>query len=183
MAIKIKCMNGDVNMKKLVFICGASGIGKSTTCAALYKRIDKSALVDSDYFRLINPFEFSKELKSIVEDNMSTLLINYLKSSSINTIIFIYGFHGPRKQIFDNIMTRLSQTGIEYTFIPIILECELEENIRRAQIDGRDKSRIQFGIENSRDIYNQYNYPRLDITSLTTDEAVDKLINMVSSSV
>ena len=166
-------------MKKLIFICGANGIGKSTTCAKLYKKLNDSALVDSDHCRIMNPFDFTDEQKNIVEDNMATMLINYLKCSTTENVIFLYGFHGPRKQIFDNIMIRLSNTGIPFAFIPIILECELEENIRRAQNDERSEYRIKYGIENSRDIYNQYDYPRLDITYLTVDEAVEKLINMI----
>ncbi len=167
-------------MRKLIFICGASGIGKSTICTKLYRKMNNSAFVDSDHCRMIHPFEFSDELKDIVEDNMATMLVNYLKCSSIEKTIFLYGFHGPRKQIFDNIMTKLADTGIPYSFMPIILECELEENIRRARNDGRDETRIKFGIKNSRDIYNQYDYPRLDITHLTVDEAVEKLINMIN---
>lgn len=166
-------------MKKLIFVCGASGIGKSTICAKLYKTLNNSAFVDSDYCRMIYPFEFSDELKSIVEDNMATMLINYLRCSTIDNVIFLYGFHGPRKQIFDNIMTRASNTGITYEFMPIILECELEENVRRARNDGRDENRIKFGLENSRELYRQYDYPRLDITHLTVDEAVESLTNMI----
>jgi len=167
-------------LKNLIFICGANGIGKSTTCAALYLKLNQSALVDSDYCRMIHPFEFSDEQKRIVEDNMTTMLINYLKCSTINNIIFSYGLHGPRKQIFDNIMIKLSNIGISYKFIPIILECDLEENIRRAQNDGRDECRIQFGIKNSRDIYKQFDYSRLNITNLTTDEVVNELMNFIN---
>ena len=167
-------------MKKLIFICGASGIGKSTICSKLYRKMNNSAFVDSDYCRMIYPFEFSDELKAIVEDNMATMLINYLKCSSIENIIFLYGFHVPRKQLFSNIMTKLADTVIPYAFVPVILECELEENIRRARNDGRDETRIKFGIENSRDVYNPYDYSRLDITHLTVDEAVGKIINVIN---
>ena len=167
-------------MKKLIFICGASGIGKSTICAKLYKTLDNSAFVDSDYCRMLHPFAFSDEQKSIVEDNMATMLVNYLKCSTVEHLIFLYGFHGPRKQIFDNIMARIADTGIAYKFIPIILECALEENIKRARCDGRDETRIKFGIENSREIYNQYDYPRLDITHLTAEEAVNGIIRMIN---
>ena len=168
-----------VGMKKLIFVCGASGIGKSTICKALYPKIQQTAFVDSDHCRMINPFEFSDELKMVIENNMTTLLINYLKCSVISNIIFLYGFHGPRKQIFDNIMSNISQTGILYKFIPIILECEIEENIRRARKDGRNEQRIKYGIEASRAIYNQYDYRRLDITHLNVDEAAECLMNLI----
>ena len=166
-------------MKKLIFICGASGIGKSTACAALYRKLNRSALVDSDYCRMIHPFEFTDEQKRIVEDNMATMLINYLGCSTIDTVIFLYGFHGPRKQIFNNIMARISNTGIPHSYLPIILECEYEENIKRAYKDGRDEYRIQYGLDNSRDIYKQYDYARLDITHLTINETVDELMKMI----
>jgi len=93
-------------MKKLIFICGASGIGKSTICKKLYKTFNNSALVDSDHCRMMNPFTFTDEQKTIVEDNMATMLTNYLKCSSIDNVIFLYGLHGPRKQMYDNIMKR-----------------------------------------------------------------------------
>jgi len=166
-------------MKKLIFICGASGIGKSTICVNLNKALSYSALVDSDHCRMMNPFTFSDEQKSIVEDNMTTMLSNYLKCSTIESVIFHYGFHGPRKQIFDNIISRLSGLNIQFQIAPIILECELEENIRRARKDGRDENRIKYGLENSRELYSQYDYPRLDITKLSVDEATNKLINMI----
>ena len=167
-------------MKNLIFICGASGIGKSTTCRALNRKLSRSAFVDSDHCRMMNPFTFSDEQKTIVEDNMATMLVNYLKCSTVENIIFQYGFHGQRKQIFDNIMTRLSNTGIPFNFLPFIFECELEENIRRARNDGWDEQRIQFGIENSRDLSKQYDYPRFDITHLTTDEAVSEFMNRIN---
>jgi len=130
---------------------------------------------------MIHPFEFTDEQKRIVEDNMATMLINYLGCSTIDTVIFLYGFHGPRKQIFDNIIARTSKASIPYRFLPIILECELEENIIRAHKDGRDEYRIQYGLENSRDVYKQYDYQRLDITHLTTDEAVNELIRIIEN--
>jgi len=168
-------------MKKLIFICGASGIGKSTICRALNRTMQQSAFVDSDYCRMINPFEFSDEIKKVVENNMTALLTNYFNCQAVNNVIFHYGFHGPRKQIFDNIITNLLRAGISYQFIPIIFECDIEENIRRARKDGRDEARIKYGIEASRDIYNQYNYPRLDITHLSVDEAVNRLMLTISS--
>lgn len=60
-------------MKKLIFVCGASGIGKSTICAKLYSKLNDSAFVDSDHCGMMNPFKFSDEQKNIVEDKMKWL--------------------------------------------------------------------------------------------------------------
>jgi len=167
-------------MKKLIFICGASGIGKSTICKKLYKTLHNTALVDSDHCRLMNPFTFTDEEKAIVEDNMATMLTNYLKCSTIKNVIFLYGLHGPRQQIFNNIMTRLSDAKMPYQLTSIILECEFEENLRRSRLDGRSEAHIKYFTEHTRDIYNQYDYPRLDITLLNVEEAVSRLIEMVN---
>ena len=167
-------------MKKLIFICGASGIGKSTICRKLYKTLDNAALVDSDYCRMMNPFTFTDEQKIIVEDNMATMLTNYLHCSTIENVIFLYGLHGPRQQMFNNIMTRLSNAQIPYRFTSIILECEYEENLRRSRMDGRDEEHIKYFTEHTRDIYNQYDYPRLDITLLSVEEAKSRLIKMIA---
>lgn len=42
-------------MKKLIFICGANGIGKTTISRQLLYNIEDSAYVDSDAMRMINP--------------------------------------------------------------------------------------------------------------------------------
>ena len=81
----------------------------------------------------------------------------------------------------DNIMKRLSNTKISYQLVSIILECEYEENLRRSRMDGRDEDHIKYFTEHTRDIYNQYDYPRLDITLLSVDEAVNRLVNFVSA--
>ena len=81
--------------------------------------------------------------------------------------------------MYDNIMTRLSNAQIPYKLKSIILECEYDENLRRSRMDGRDEEHIKYFTEHTRDIYNQYDYPRLDITLLSVDEAVNRLIKMI----
>jgi regulator of PEP synthase PpsR (kinase-PPPase family) len=78
-------------------------------------------------------------------------------------------------------MKELEAEGIPFLFIPIILECELDENIKRAKADNRDFQRIEYGIKNTRELYKQYDYPRIDVTNLTVDETVDKLIELINA--
>ena len=47
-------------------------------------------------------------------------------------------------------------------------------------MDGRDEEHIKYFTEHTRDIYNQYDYPRIDITMLSVEEAVNRLIKMIA---
>ncbi len=166
-------------MKRLVLVIGPNGTGKSTACKALIEHLPMSAYIDSDYCRYMNPFSFTSEEIDVVVSNITTIMINYFRLSTIKNIIFPYGFHGVRKQIFDRILNRLDESNISYALCPILLECSLEENISRMQKDGRDAERILSAIQKTREIYHQYNYPRLDTTYLTPEETAEAMVRIL----
>lgn len=161
-------------MKRLIFICGPNGVGKSTTCRRLNEKLLHSAQVDSDWCRAIYPFEFSEELMKVNEKNITSLLTNYLECDYIKDIIFSYGFHGPRRQIFDRVMLNISR--FQFEFIPIILTCNTDENVKRMKQDGRGEVRIEYSINHSRNVYNDLTYRRIDTTNLSVDEVVDEIL-------
>lgn len=168
-------------MKKLIFVCGPSGIGKSTACRKLCKTMDACALVDSDWCRFMNPFSFTEENKDMVVTNLSTLLLGYLRNSGAKNVIFLYGFHGPRKQLFDRVMALINESGIPYAFVPMILECGEEENLRRSRADGRDEDHIRYFMAHTRPVYDAYDYHRIDVTALTVEETVERMAEYVES--
>ena len=166
-------------MKKLVLVCGANGIGKSTACKNLVEVFPSSAYIDSDYCRYMNPFSFREEEIKVIVSNISNMMINYFELSTIDNVIFQYGFHGVRKQIFNEILGVLDKQQIKYEFCPILLTCSLEENIRRMQNDNRDSERINRAITNTRSIYDELNYPRLNITQLSPEEIAIKMKEII----
>ncbi|HWT73349.1 MAG TPA: hypothetical protein VN258_01300 [Mobilitalea sp.] len=127
--------------KKLIFICGSDGVGKSSTGRELINCIEDSAFVDSDLCSLRNPF-INIEGIDIGRQIMLFMLTKYLESSLYKSIIWAYGFHGHRKASFIEIMIKLRELNIEFDFIPIILTCDLDENIKRMKCDNRDEARI-----------------------------------------
>jgi cytidylate kinase len=167
-------------MKKLIFIHGPNGVGKSTLCKALLASLPNSAWVESEWCRMTNPFAFTEEYIQITERNMTFLLRSYLECSTLDFVIFNYGFHGPRKQIFDNVISNLSD--IDYQFVPITITCSYEENKLRMIKDGRDEERIKRALV-VRGIYEGLGYPVVDTTHLTVEETVDKVIDIVESSI
>ena len=168
-------------MKKVVVLVGPNGVGKSTTAETFMQQHAKCAYIDSDACRAINPFPLTLATKKVVIDNIYCLFRNYLLCIDIEMIVFPYGFHGERKEIFDTVMKRLIDDGITFEMITIVLKCSLEENIKRAIADGRDKERIERGIKNTFNFYDEFNGPSIDTTNLSPEEVVNQIQAIINS--
>jgi energy-coupling factor transporter ATP-binding protein EcfA2 len=171
---------GAPTVKDLILVCGANGIGKSTACRALVASLPHSAYVDSDWCRCMNPFAFSPETIDLIVANIAGLMGNYFRCRTVEHVIFSYGFHGPRRQIFDRILAALADDGVCYRFCPVTLYCEAGENVHRMQADGRDAARIERALE-AREIYARLPYPTVDVSHLSVDETVAAMLDTLAS--
>lgn len=104
---------------------------------------------------------------------------NHLLCRDIITIVFPYSFHGERKENFELVVQRL-QEGIEFELQYIILKCSYEENVKRARQDNRDEERVQRGMENTFEYYDNYDYPVIDTTELKPKQVVRQIIKLIS---
>jgi thymidylate kinase len=164
--------------KKLIFICGPNGVGKSSTCRELVNCIGESAYIDSDLCSLRNPFIHTEGI-DIGRQFMQFMLEKYLQCSTYKNIIWSFGFHGHRKDSFDKIMMELRKLNVDFDFMPIILTCDLEENIKRMNNDNRDDARIERAIRNTRDIYYNYPFPAINTTNFTIKEAANEIKKVI----
>ena len=88
-------------MKKLLFICGPNGVGKTTVCRHIVEHTPNTAYVDSDACRLINPFVLDDATIPVIAQNISDMIRNDLQCDYVDTVLFSYGFHGRRKEAFE----------------------------------------------------------------------------------
>jgi hypothetical protein len=163
-------------MKNLLFVCGANGIGKTTICKSILKRLTYSAYIDSDPCRAMNPFVLKDDTIPAIRKNISCMIMNYFDCPAVQTVIFSYGLHGRRSEIFSGIIEDIA--GYEYNFIPMLLVCSEAENIRRMNLDGRDSERIRRALESSRGACSDINYPTFDVSMLSADEAAAGIIEI-----
>lgn len=166
-------------MKKIILIVGPNGVGKSTTSEILLSMLPNSAYIDSDCCRAINPFPLTEETKIAVIQNIYCMFHNYLLCNDIETIIFPYGFHGERKEIWEQVLHKLKADDIIFEICPILLKCSWEENIRRAKLDNRDSERIERGMKNTFSFYDSCSYPTIDTTNLDAEEVAEKILKMI----
>ena len=80
-------------MKKLYLIGGTMGVGKTTTCQVLKRKLDKSVFIDGDWCWDMHPFMVNEETKKLVLENICMLLNNDLKCSVFEHIIFCWVMH------------------------------------------------------------------------------------------
>lgn len=172
-----------MDVKKLVVIVGPNGVGKSTTAEAFMRCHEKCAYIDSDACRAINPFTLTPATKKAVTENIYCLIKNYLLCDDIDIVVFPYSFHGERKEIFDAVVKQLMDDSIAFDMILIVLKCSLEENIRRAESNGRDKERIDRGIRNTFHFYDNFNGHSIDTTNLSTEEVVSQIHTIITANI
>ena len=161
-------------MKNLLFLCGPNGIGKTTISKEIVRQLPNTAYVDSDPCRFMNPFILSDETIPTIAKNISDLILNYMNCPIINNVVFSYGFHGRRKEVFEKVMLELKK--IDYNFIPLLLWCSENENVKRMNADNRSDERIQRTINESRKSFNDVTYPQIDITNFSVSEAAENII-------
>lgn len=166
-------------MKKLILIQGPNGVGKTTLCKLLNQKLMNSALVEPDWCRMINPFYYDDEIISLTISNMTHMLRSYLQCSSVQYVIFNFGFHGPRKEIYEQVMENLKD--LEYEFVPITVTCDEEENVRRMIKDYRDSERIKRALA-ARSIYENLSTPLIDTTRLSAEETAARVIEIIAAS-
>ncbi len=169
-----------MTVKTFIFLHGPNGVGKSTVCKAVYEQFSHSAWLDSEWCRMIHPFIWNDATISLTIQNITHMLRGYLCCAWLEYVIFSYGFHGPRQQIWEAVLRNIQD--IPYTFAPITLTCEEEELISRMTRDGRDPARIQRALAACH-LYDGLSYPRIDTTHLTIQETAIRIIEIVQRAV
>lgn len=166
-------------MKQLIVIIGPNGVGKSTSAKEIVSKCKRMAYVDSDWCRVMNPFVLTEITKQTVKENIYCLIRNYFTCSEIDVVIFTHSWHGGRKEIYEQVIEKLKEEGLEFKETIIILKCSKEENIKRAIKDGRDEIRIKRGMEKTFNFYDEYEYPVIDTTHMLPSKVAEKLLEML----
>ncbi|HIW74955.1 MAG TPA: AAA family ATPase [Firmicutes bacterium] len=96
-------------MKTLLMVGGTMGVGKTTACRALQRRLDGCVFLDGDWCWDIHPFTVNEENRAMALDNIVSLLGRFLQNPQLPTVIFCWVLH--RDDIYAQILTRLFPGG------------------------------------------------------------------------
>lgn len=166
-------------MKKLILINGTMGVGKSTVCKLLLKKLQPSVYLDGDWCWNMNPFVVSEENKAMVLNNITHLLNAYLNNSGYEYIIFCWVIH--QEEIFQQILEPLSKN--EFDLYKVSLVCSeqaLRERLGRDVTNGiREPDVIERSVTRI-PLYRAMDTQKIDVSSCSPLEAAEQIIKIVT---
>lgn len=164
-------------MKNLYLIGGAMGVGKTTVCQLLKKRLPRAVFLDGDWCWDGSPFVVTEETKTMVMDNICHVLNNFIHCSEYENIIFCWVMH--QQEIIDDILARLDTSACRVRSVSLVcspgalrerLDRDIEKGLRETDVIERSLQRLA--------LYDSLNTVKLDVSGLTAEEAAQRLAEM-----
>ena len=89
-------------MKNVYLVGGTMGVGKTTVCQQLKRKLPNSVFLDGDWCWDADPFWVTEETKKMVLENICFLLNQFIQCSVYDNIIFCWVMH--QQEIIDYIV-------------------------------------------------------------------------------
>jgi len=164
-------------VKKLYLIGGTMGVGKTTVSKQLKLELDRSVFLDGDWCWDAHPFQVTDETKTMVIDNITHLLNNFLICTAYENVIFCWVM--DHQSIIDSIVGRLESFCGQ--ILPISLVCSEDALTERIRRDVRNGLRQPDAIERSLarlPLYDALNTVKIDTTGKTVTDIVRELVEL-----
>lgn len=164
-------------MKRLFFIGGPMGVGKTTVCQQLKKLTAPSVFLDGDWCWDMEPFQVTEETKTMVQGNIAFLLGQFLRCSAYETVIFCWVMH--QQTIIDGLLEQLPLEGVKVHSVSLLAAPEtlrqrigrdVERGVRSWDVLDRSLDRLP--------CYSALNTEKLWIDHLTPEHAARELAAM-----
>jgi hypothetical protein len=165
-------------MKRLIFINGTMGVGKTAVCGALLHTLDRSVFLDGDWCWMMDPFVVTDETKRMVQDNITHLLCGFLACSEYENVIFCWVMQ--YESIMDELLSKLE--GSEFTLCKFTLMIseqalaqrigkDIENHIRTADVLERSLQRLP--------LYEKMDTVKIDVSGVTAQQAAEQIAQTV----
>lgn len=167
-------------MKKLIFIGGPMGVGKTTLAKELMKKLPSAVYLDGDWCWYTNPWILNEETRKIVILNASDMLKRFIESKSYQTIIFTWILYD--NSIIKELTDRLPMNLV--TFYNISLIADENTIVKRLEKDISDGIRPQIVIPRSKERLKHYPYVdsiHVDTTGKNKIEVLEEILSIVNT--
>lgn len=162
-------------MKRLIFIGGTMGAGKTTVSEALRHRLTPSVFLDGDWCWMLSPFTVTEHNKRMVEENIVFLLRQFLQNPDIENVIFCWVMH--QQEIIDGLLEKLSD--LEFEFYGFSIVCSEEGLRKRLEADVAAGKRTADVIERS--VPRLAMYRKLNTILIDGDKGVEEEVREILS--
>lgn len=162
-------------MKRLYLIGGTMGVGKTTVCEILKRRLNNAVFLDGDWCWDADPFRVTEETKAVALDNICHLLNNFIHCSAYENVIFCWVMHEQR--ILDDILSRLDTADCTVRRISLICdEAALRARLQKDIDAGRRKPDIIERSLSRLPLYETLDTAKLDTSHLSPDGTADTIL-------
>lgn len=164
-------------MKKLYVVGGTMGVGKTTTCGILKKKLNRAVFLDGDWCWDADPFQVTEETKAMVLDNICHLLRNFLICSAYENVILCWVLH--EQAIIDGILSALPLDNVSVVPVSLVASAEaltrrltkdVQNGIREADVIPRSVARIP--------LYERLNTVKIDVSEISAEQAAEIISKM-----
>jgi predicted kinase len=168
-------------MKKLIFIGGAPGVGKTTVAKMLIDELEKSVMLDGDWcWYQGKHWNFSQENKDMVVDNIVYTLNNFLKNDSFDHVVFSWVLH--LQETHDFILKNLKFKN--FKFYDISLTCDehiIRKRIKSANSDisSNDLEQLVNRALDRNKCCCKLSTVKIDTSKLNKDEVLTDMLNII----
>lgn len=166
-------------MKKLIFINGTMGVGKTTISQQLKQQLPYSVFLDGDWCWDASPFVVTEETKTMVIDNIVHVLNNFLKCQTYETVIFCWVM--DEQEIIDSIVSKLSTP---YQMFVFSLICSKDSLVRRLKKDIDLGIRKEDVLERSIEKLSKYQLIesiKLDVSNMNQGQVTMDIITAIEN--
>ena len=164
-------------MKQMFLIGGTMGVGKTTVCQILKKKMEKAVFLDGDWCWDADPFQVNEETNAMVMDNICHLLNNFIHCSAYETVIFCWVMHEQR--IIQQILSSLDLTDCDVQIISLVCsEAALTERLQRdIQAGIRQEDVLERSIRRIR-LYDKLATVKIDVSEISAESAAQQIMAM-----
>ncbi|OIL34974.1 hypothetical protein ATW97_06470 [Oenococcus oeni] len=165
--------------KRLIFIGGPMGVGKTTLGQYLVEHtLDNAVFLDGDWCWYMNPWNFNDENKKMVVKNIQYLLNSFIANSQLENIVFVWVMH--QQKIIDEILRGLKG---DYDFYSFSLRPSVSELRKRFIKD------IRSGIREEKDLseavaripmYKSVHSFKINVTGTEYPENAQKILKVIN---
>lgn len=165
-------------MKKILFIGGPMGIGKTAVSERLNQLLDHSIFLDGDWCWNMDPFIVNEENKKMVISNVQHLLQSYIDNAGFEHIVFSWVM--DEQEIIDAILDKVEFHHAEFYSISLLAsEEKLVSNLSKdIQLGVRDKEVICRSIARLVK-YEQVHSDKIDTTNLSIEETAQEIMKLI----
>lgn len=166
-------------MKKLIFIGGTMGVGKTATSRELLSLLPRCVFLDGDWCWYMSPFTVTEETKAMVVDNICHVLNGFLSCSEYENIVFCWVMH--EQAIIDDILSRLKLEDASVSAFSLV--CTEKALTDRITLDISRGVRHEGDIERSvprLPMYDKINSVKIDVSDISAKQAAKRILEYIS---